>query len=131
MSANLALVRAWVRALNDHDEVQVLALVTPDFEMVEPRALPGATTVRGREGLQRYAAGWSRNWSDWEFREVELFEASADQVVFIADLKLRGRNSGADVQHRWVYLFTIRDGKVVSQVGFDNKDDALRAAQAG
>jgi ketosteroid isomerase-like protein len=129
MDANVELVRAWVRALNARDEEEVLALVTPDFELVEPRALPGATHVRGREGLQRYAAGWDRNWSDWEFCEVEIFAASATHVVFVADLKLRGRNSGIDVQHRWVYLFAVRDGQIASQVGFDKRDDAVRAAQ--
>ena len=131
MSTNVELVRAWNRALNARDTEQVLALVTPDFEMVEPRALPGATTVRGRDGLERYSAGWDRNWSEWEFCEVEIEDVSPTQVIFVADLKLRGRGSGIDVQHRWIYLFAIRDGLIASQVGFDDKDDALRAVRAG
>jgi ketosteroid isomerase-like protein len=131
MGANVELVRAWVRALNERDTQRVLALVTPDFLMVEPQALPGATIVRGRDGLERYAAGWDRNWSDWEFCEVGIADASPTQVVFVADLRLRGRNSGIDVQHRWVYLFTVRDGRIAAQSGFDAKDDALREARAG
>lgn len=131
MGANVELVREWVRALNERDTEQVLALVTPDFEMAEPRALPGATTVRGHEGLERYATGWDRNWSDWRFCEVEIAEVSDSQVLFVADLKLRGRNSGADVQHRWVYLFELRGGLIARQRGFDDRDDALRTARSG
>lgn len=129
MGANVALVRAWVRALNERDEDRVVGLVSQDFQLVEPRALPGAGQVHGRDGLRRYAAGWSRNWSEWTFHEVEIFDASPTQVIFVADLELRGRNSGAHVQHRWVYLVTIRDGEITSQIGFDDRDDALEAAR--
>ena len=129
MSANVELARAWIRAINSHDIEQGVALVTPDFELVESSTLPGAAHATGPDGLRRYAAGWERNWSDWEMREVEIVDVPPSHVVLVADLELRGRHSGIDVGRRWIYLFTVRDGKIAGQRGYDDKDEAVRAAQ--
>lgn len=129
MSANTDLVREWIAALNSHDPEQSLALVTPDFELAESTTLPGAATAKGPEGLRRYGEGWARNWSDWHMREVEMIDVPPAHVVLVADLALRGIRSGIDVERRWIYLMTLRDGKVMSQIGYDDKDAALQAAR--
>lgn len=131
MSANVEIVRAWMRALNDDDEAKARALITPDFELVESETLPGALRARGEEGLRRYAAGWRRTWSEWDWREVEVVDIPPMHVVLVADLELRGRQSGISVCRRWVYLFAFRGGRLAQQVGFDDKDAAIRAAEAG
>jgi ketosteroid isomerase-like protein len=63
----------------------------------------------------------------------EEFEESGDKVFMRASLKLRGRRSGIEVDREWIYVFTLRDGKLISQEGFDERADGLRAAgiQAG
>jgi ketosteroid isomerase-like protein len=48
-------------------------------------------------------------------------------VFVIALLRLRGRRSGIWVEHRWAYLFTVRDGKLSRQDSFDDKAQALAA----
>jgi ketosteroid isomerase-like protein len=131
VSANVQLTRAWIRAINEGDTERWLGLVTPDFELIESSTLPGAAQAYGPEGLRRYAAGWARNWSAWELREVEIVDVPPTRVVLAADLKLRGRHSGIDVERRWVYLLSVRDGKLASQIGFDDKDEALRVARSG
>jgi len=45
-------------------------------------------------------------------------------------LRLRGLRSGIWVEHRWAYVFTLRDGKLVRQDGFDDRTAALAALQA-
>jgi ketosteroid isomerase-like protein len=130
MSATADVIREWVRAINSRDPEAPIALVTPDFELVESSTLPGAARVSGPEGLRRYGAGWARNWSDWELSEVEIIEVAPDQAVLVADLRLRGLRSGIDVERRWAYLMQIRNGKLARQVDFDDTEEALRAARS-
>lgn len=129
MSANTDLIRAWIAAINTHDPASAIALVTPDFELAESTTLPGAATASGPDGLRRYAEGWARNWSDWHMREVEIVDVPPSHVVLVADLALRGIRSGIEVERRWIYLMTLRDGKIASQAGFDDIDTAIAAAQ--
>jgi ketosteroid isomerase-like protein len=125
---NVEVVRAWMRALNAGDHEAALALCDPAFVMVESSSLPGAATASGHEALKRYFAGWVRNWSEWEWREEELLDFPPDNVLVMALLRLKGLRSGMWVERRWVYLFTVRDGRLARQDGFDTKAEALEAA---
>jgi ketosteroid isomerase-like protein len=130
MSANVELVRAWHRAASLGRVDDMLGLTHPEFEMSEPRSLPGAARVEGREGLRSYAHGWARNWSQWEFHEEETIELPQDRVVFDATLRLRGLRSSIWVEHRWAYLVVIRDGLILRDEGFLTKEEALAAASS-
>jgi hypothetical protein len=46
-------------------------------------------------------------------------------------LRLVGRHSGIEVDRQWIYVFTVRDGKLLRQVGFDDEAEGLRAAGLG
>ena len=122
------MVRAWMRACNGNDAEAAIALCDASFEMTESSALPGAATTTGLAGVRRYFAGWTRNWSEWDWQEEELMDLPGDKVLVAANLKLKGLRSGIWVEHRWVYLFTLRDGKLLRQDGFDDKAQALEAA---
>jgi hypothetical protein len=101
----------------------MLALTHPEFEMTEASALPGAVHVRGREGLRSYAYGWAKNWSEQEWLEHEIVELPPDRVVLDATLRLRGLRSSIWVEHRWVYLFVIRDELILRDDGFLGKEE--------
>jgi ketosteroid isomerase-like protein len=45
VSAISDVARNWIRAINTRGAEDVLAMVTPDFEMVESSALPAATAA--------------------------------------------------------------------------------------
>jgi ketosteroid isomerase-like protein len=128
---NLELVRAWMQACDGADTEAALGLLDPAFEMFETPALPGAVTTTGIEAVRRYFAGWRRNWSEWEWREEEAIELPPDRVLVMSLLRLKGLRSGISVEHRWAYLFTLRDGKLLRQDGFNTKEDALEAVGAG
>jgi len=120
-----------MRVCNGTEPEAAFALVDPYFEMTETPALPGAATTSGLDELARYFAGWRRNWSEWAWLEEELLDIPPDKVLVMARLKLKGLRSGIWVEHLWAYLFTVRDGKLVRQDGFNSKADALEAAGAG
>jgi hypothetical protein len=123
VSDNAELVRAWQAAANDGRVEDLLALTHPDFEMTEASALPGATRVKGLEAMRRYCYGFSKIWSDGEWLENELLELPPDRIVLDATLRLRGLRSSIWVEHRWAYLFVIRDGLVLRNDGFLNKEE--------
>jgi hypothetical protein len=123
MSANVEVVRAWQHAANTGRVEELLALSHPEFEMTEAGALPGAARITGLEALRRYCYGWQKIWSEWEWREEELVELPPDRVVFEATLRLRGLRSSIWVEHRWAYLFVIRDGLVLRNDGFKSRDE--------
>jgi anthranilate synthase/aminodeoxychorismate synthase-like glutamine amidotransferase len=121
------VVRAWVQAFNEGDAERSGRLMVDDLVMVESTALPGAARVEGREALERYMAGWRRNWSWWRWTPEEIV-ASGDKVYMAAQLALRGRSSDADVSRRWVYVFTVRNGRIARQEGYDDEGVARAAA---
>jgi ketosteroid isomerase-like protein len=121
------VVRAWLRATNDSDFDAAVALIDPEFEMVEAASLPGAAHVRGVDQLRSYFYGWQRNWSDWDWREEEIVEVPPDRVVLMATLWLRGLRSGIEVERHWAYVFTMRAGRLLRQDGYDTKQEALSA----
>jgi ketosteroid isomerase-like protein len=125
---NVDLVRAWLRAVNEDDPETWLAYVDPAFEMVESQTLPGAARVSGLEELRTYGLGWRRNWSEWEWREEKVTDMPPDTVLLVATLWLRGLRSGAEVERRWAYLFTVRNGTLLRQEGYDTEAGALEAA---
>jgi hypothetical protein len=53
---------------------------------------------------------------------------SGEKVYLRARLRLVGRHSGIEVDREWIYVFTVRDGKLQRQVGYDDQSEALRAA---
>jgi hypothetical protein len=115
-------------ACNGMDTAAAFALVDPAFEMVETPALPGAATTTGLHALERYFAGWRRNWSEWSWVEEELLDMPPDKVLVMARLKLKGLRSGLWVEHVWAYVFTVGDGKLLRQDGFNTKAEAVEAA---
>jgi ketosteroid isomerase-like protein len=124
------VVRAYLEAVNADEASAPDTLFTDDFEMIEAPSLPGAAHIRGRAALERYFRGWRRNWTEWRWTPV-LVEADGAVVLVQADLWLRASHTGIAVERRWWYVFTVRDGRLARQEGFDTDDEAgARAALA-
>jgi len=89
--------------------------------------MPVAVTAPGIDAVGRYLERFSAHWSEVEWLPQEFLE-SGDKVFMRARLRLRGRRSGIEVDREWIYVFTVRHGKLVRQDGFDERVDGLRAA---
>ena len=127
MASNLDVIEAWVHACNRGDIDAALGLCDSSIELVEASALPGAVTAAGTEAVRRYLERFTAHWSEGEWLPEE-FKESGDKVFMRARLRLRGRRSGIEVDREWIYVFTVKEGKLVSQEGFDERADGLRAA---
>jgi ketosteroid isomerase-like protein len=109
----------------DWDEV--FRYAAPDLE-VTFQAGPNAGTHRGREEVQAVLEDGAAGFEFWISDPVEFFE-SGDRIVVIVDNRLRpkGGTSG-EFEFRNGHIWTIRDGLVVSMVGYPTPEEALEAA---
>jgi hypothetical protein len=125
MVSNLDLVRSWMQAVNDDAMDITRTLAHPEIELSEASDLPGPARVSGIDELVSYGYGWRKNWSEWDWREEEIVDMPPDRVLVVAILRLRGLRSGIWVERRWAYIFTVRDGLILRQDGYNTRDEAL------
>jgi ketosteroid isomerase-like protein len=127
MGESLEIAKAWVEAC-DRGEIQAaLALCDREVELVEAEALPGAVTATGIDAVRRYLERFETHWSAGSW-EPEEFRESGEKVYLRARLRLVGRHSGIEVDREWIYVFTVRDGKLLRQEGYDDDAEGLRVA---
>lgn len=102
-------------------------LLDPNIEWVNP---PDAIERGTRRGLEEFTTAVGAVGETFDGVRVDIDEMldAGDQVVVLATLHGRGRGSGADVERRQGYVWTLRDGKVIRFEWFNNFDDALIAA---
>ena len=43
------------------------------------------------------------------------------------DIGSTGHNSGVPVEHRYIYVYTLRDGKIAAAIAYPGEADALEA----
>jgi anthranilate synthase/aminodeoxychorismate synthase-like glutamine amidotransferase len=121
------VVRAYVEACNARDFDRVFALLHEDFVLRESESLPGAVNTSGTEEARRYFLGFEKHWSEGSWQPHAMV-ARAEKVWMPARLVLRGRQSGIEVDREWQYVFTLRDGKLLRQDGYDDEVQARAAA---
>jgi hypothetical protein len=64
-----------------------------------------------------------------QFRaEAEEFLDAGDQVVVVARIRGAGRASGVELDQRFAFLWTMREGKAVRVAVFHTRPEALEAA---
>ena len=89
--------------------------------------MPDRTTYRGRQGALEWYESFARMWGDLDVQLLELIEAGED-VVAIASLRGRGKESGADVGVVAAYVYELRQGKIARARAFTSKNEGLTAA---
>jgi ketosteroid isomerase-like protein len=98
----------------------------PEISMFESTTLPGAASAVGIEAVRRYQESFARYWREIRFEPTEFVDAG-EQVVVVARLIGRGRESGVAVERVWAYVWTLRHGKVLRMDGYENRSEALKA----
>jgi ketosteroid isomerase-like protein len=124
---NVEIVRRIYDAGNRGDWDAGFRDTAPDLE-VTFKAGPNAGTHRGREALESVFRDMLSGFDFWIMEPVE-FRESGDQVVVVVDHRLRpkGGTSG-EFEFRNGHVWTIREGAVLSMVGFETSEGALEAA---
>jgi ketosteroid isomerase-like protein len=124
---NVEIIRRIYDAGNRGDWEAAFRDAPEDLE-VTFKAGPKSGTHRGREEVQAALEDMFSGFELWITEPLEFFE-SGDQVVAVVNHRLRpkGGTSG-EFEFRNGHIWTIRDGMVVSLVGFPTPEETLEAA---
>ena len=112
-------------AINARDRGAIRALTAPGI-VVE-------TTVeayRGPEALLDWLDEGDDAFDDFTVELLEV-EELAGRVVASMRQRGRGKTSGADVDHLFTHVWTLRDGRAVGLRSFADRDDAVRYTRRG
>ena len=123
------VVRAYIEACNGDDLEAVLRLLDPEIELHEANTLPGAVSAVGIEDVTRYLERFNAHWSSFRWEPLEL-HSTGNRVAVRARLTLVGRRSDVEVDREWAYCFTVRNGKILRQDGFDEMSEALSSVRS-
>ncbi len=121
-------VRAQFAATNDGDFERAMDLYTEDVELVVASdAFLERGTFAGKDAVGRWFANWFATFEPGYRFEIEQARDLGPKVFIDASHRGRGRTSGAQVEGRTGYLYTVRDGKIVGVELFPTPADALEA----
>ena len=99
----------------------------PDL-VVTFKAGPNSGTHRGRDAVQAVLEDLTAGFDFWVMEPTELIE-QGERVVAIVNNRLRPKGgTGGEFDYRNGHIWTIRDGTIISLVGFPTPEDALEAA---
>ena len=120
---NVELVREIIAAVPDWDEVS--ALLHPDATFDQTR-IPGGGVYQGRDACGRFFERWFGTWDEIRMTP-ERFIEHGDSVLALMIIEGRGKGSGVPVVIHSADLFTVRDGKIISLVGYPDRAEGLEA----
>jgi ketosteroid isomerase-like protein len=121
---NIELIRAGFTAHNSGDLDALVEVYDPD--VVFETLLLG--TRHGKEAIRLIYEENQKTLSGYRIEPVELID-SADQVVAVAQVNGVGPVSQMAMDgDQFAFLFTIKNGRVVREQAFRNREEALEAA---
>jgi ketosteroid isomerase-like protein len=126
---NVEVIRDQYAATNERDFERVMSHYDEDVELVFNVPDTRAGTFTGREATGRWFGDWLSSFDrDARFEITELTELEDGSVLLIADHHARGRTSGAEVHGTVVWLYRLRNRKIVRVEGYASRDEAIEAA---
>jgi ketosteroid isomerase-like protein len=126
-SDSVQVVRDVLAAVAAGDVDALLELYHPDIEF---QPLTGAVDKRGgyhgHEGVRLYFEEIAPVWREMrpyanDFRQFD------DRVVAVGGCLVKGRESGAETTTPMAWVFTVRDGLIVSSRAYRTAEEALEA----
>ena len=124
---NVEVVRALLDAFNrEGDWDAVLDFVSDDIEMETDPRHPLAGTYRGIDEYRRFLHEFEEPYERTAMEPEEVF-AKGDRVVTYVHTRRKPYGSSVEMENRIGFLWTLRDGKVVREQAFGEREKALEA----
>jgi ketosteroid isomerase-like protein len=82
---------------------------------------------RGPE-VTEFLLGWANSWQGWHFDVEEVYDGDGEAVFAAIHEWATGAGSGASVNQRRYFVFTMREGRAVRVQMFSESGDAHAAA---
>jgi ketosteroid isomerase-like protein len=126
---NVEVVRDHYAAANERDFARAMSHYAEDVELFVPSgASVIAGTFTGRDSVGRWFGDWFATFdTDARFDIEDVIDIDDTSVLFLAKHHVRGRASGVEVDGDVIWLYRLRDGKIVQVRGFESRSEALKA----
>jgi ketosteroid isomerase-like protein len=120
-----------MECVNRRDLDSILEDLDPDIEWrpAFTALLGGETSVyRGHEGAKELLQQFWDVFPEAQFEAAEIRDLG-DQILAIGTMRVRGAQSGAEVESPWAFLIrSNREGKAVSVRVYSDPAEAIEAA---
>lgn len=127
----MEVVRRLVDAWSAHDRERMAELFHPDAVFHSAVTNVVGETIEGRDQIVAVFDRWEEEWSDIHWEVDEYRDAGDDRVVMFHRVIATGRVSGIVTERELAGIFELRDGLVVTQWTYLDRDEALRDAGLG
>jgi glutamate formiminotransferase / 5-formyltetrahydrofolate cyclo-ligase len=125
-SEAVEVVKRSIQAWGSGDGAAVAALFAPGAEIDLRRLqLPDTGVLHSADDLQRWMANLFEHFPDLEF-DVEEIVPAGEWVVTRGSMRGRARLGGLELEQHYSEAVLIRDGRIVRDVFFGNRDAAAR-----
>ncbi len=125
---NVEVQRRVLEAVNRGDKDAWLPLNDPGLEFCTDPGWPEASTVRGREHVWDFVMSLNEAWEPGDMHMTEVIDAPGDALVARYRRTVTGRTSGASNELDYWCVTTFREGKILRNDWFVDRDEALQAA---
>ncbi len=122
-SENVEIVRRMLEDYRCGELDRALSAFSDDVEW-ESRI---GERFRGPEGVAEAVRRWTGAFADFAFEARELIDGR-DSVVMVLRQVGRRKGSGASVEMKMAWLYTVRDSKIIRVNMFAGREEALAAA---
>jgi ketosteroid isomerase-like protein len=89
--------------------------------------VPGGKPFVGHEEISDFYRTWSEEFVDYRWSPEKVIDAGDDRVVVVVRQTAKGRESGAAVELRAGFAYTLGGGKIVEVVNYTDPREALEA----
>jgi ketosteroid isomerase-like protein len=124
--ANVDIVRTVFEAWNNADLDSVTDLLSEDIQWREIGGRPERQATSGRENLREGLESLFETWQYYRLEPEEIQDVG-DRVVAVLREVARGRSSGLEVEGRWGYVITVREGRLTRVEAYRDPRDARAA----
>ena len=125
---NVEIVRRFIDAWSEHDRPEMAKYLDPDAVFHSAITNVVGETFHGRDQIVGVFDRWEEEWSEIHWEIDELIDVDESKVVSLHRVIATGRASGVTTVRELGGVIEIRDGLVVSQWIYLDRDEALEAA---
>ena len=125
---NVETMRKIADAFNRRDRDTWLSLNDPDLEFRADPEWPESETVRGSEAVWTFIVALDEAWEPADYRIVDAIEAGDNTLATRITRPVQGKASGITDELDYWCVGVFRDGRLLRQDWFSDRDRALAAA---
>jgi len=112
-------------AITTGDREAALAVCHPEIEFVSMLGIGGRSYL-GHDGIREYFRDIGSAWAEWNVEVERVAEGADGRVAIVMTMRARGKESGLALTQRTAHVWTVRDGRLLSNELYREPEDALR-----